>query len=104
MSEYATEETGFAEEDVPERPARPRNTKHRVRRTTSILAQGHPQGLGETLLETENETEAKNYMAQNHPRGREAVLQHADGRILYYDADHAAQGISDGWSEREDDE
>ena len=81
------ENTGFAEEPAPVRPVRrprPRNTKHRVRATTDIQAQGNPtNGLGKTLFESENEQEARNYIVQRHPRGNEVALELADGTVRH---------------------
>lgn len=105
MSEYGTEETGFSDEPEPVRPARPRNRKHRVRLATDVHSQGSHDGLGKTVLETEDEAEARRYIEQHHPRGSEAVLQLSDGSVQHYSADHAAQ-FGNGWSDfgSEDDE
>jgi len=51
------------------------------------------------------EHQAKQYIRQHHPRGREVFLQLSDGAMLHYSADLAAQNGEDaGWIEYSEDE
>lgn len=100
-----TEETGFPEPDsdvAVMRPKRPRKAEYRVRRNDPtrddypVVAkfEGDATGLNQ----------ARNYVKTNHPRGREVFIEHPDGMREHYSADHAHQGLSDGWISFDEDE
>lgn len=51
------------------------------------------------------ERHARNYIKQNHPRGRDVFLELPDGSREHYSADLAAQnGEENGWIEYSEDE
>jgi hypothetical protein len=84
------------------RPTPRRATKHKVRLVTHPSAEASETGLGKTIFESDDEVLAKNYIEKHHPRGAEAVLQTADGRLGHFSADLKAQGHeNDGWQDWE---
>lgn len=82
-----------------------RNTSNRVRLVTHPSAEASETGLGKTVFESDDEQAARRYVETNHPRGREVVLQTADGKVGHFSADHKAQGHeNEGWLDFSDDE
>ena len=84
------------------RVARSRDGKAKVRLVTHPSAEASETGLGKTVFEHEDEVAARRFIETNYPRGAEAVLQSADGKVSHFSADLKAQGHeNDGWQERE---
>lgn len=84
------------------RPTPRRTTKNKVRLVTHPSAEASETGLGKTTFESEDEAQARRYIEVHHPRGAEAVLQTADGRLGHFSADLKAQGHeNDGWQDWE---
>lgn len=82
-----------------------RNTTHKVRLVTHPSAEASETGMGKTIFETDDESQARRYIETRHPRGREVVLQTADGKVGHFSADLKAQGHdSEGWQDFSDDE
>jgi hypothetical protein len=80
------------------KPVRP--PKFKVRKYVEGM-DTHP-----VLFAHEDETQAKRYIKQNHPRGKEVYLESPDGTKTHYSADHAHQGSDDDlvWQEWPDDD
>jgi hypothetical protein len=103
-------ENGVPENEVPEfddrageyqatraRKPRPRPTKFRVKHY-------NPDSDNDRVLHShEDKDQARRFVVQHHPRGREVYLEHPDGYREHYSADLAFQG-SDPWQEFTEDE
>jgi len=95
----------MADEEGQARRPRRQNTNHKVRLVTHPSAEASETGLGKTIFESDDEVAARRYVETHHPRGREVVLQTADGRVGHFSADLKAQGHeNEGWLDYSDDE
>lgn len=94
-----TETTTTTPAKRPARPPKPPTFKVRASNPDDY------QTPGKLVFSSESETQARNYVKQHHPRGREVHLELPDGSKEHYSADHNAQGHDDdGWFEYSEDE
>lgn len=84
---------------TPRARPRPKPTKYKVKKVDE-------NGLYPTISPFDTEGEARRFIRNNHPRGRNVFLESPDGTREHYSADHAHQESGDGWFpfEDEDDE
>lgn len=67
-----------------------------------VMSATAPEGTP-AIFSSESEGAVRNYIRNNHPRGREVYIQTPDGSKEHYSADMGHQG-DDPWVEYSDDE
>jgi hypothetical protein len=92
------------EQKAAAKPVRkPQAPKWRVRAHNPDDYSGQSNKTVATFEGDTGEAQARTYIKQHHPRGREVFLHAPDGGMEHYSADLDAQG-SDPWTEYSEDE